>query len=169
MKTSTLNDDVPPVNADDVTIRAATVSDVPDIVRLLWDDKQGRRRESILREDSATYVSAFELIETDPNSQVFVATHHAAVVGCLQLTVIPGLSYRGIRRAVIEDVRVERSCRGRGVGDFLLAHAEARASGLGCKLIELFVHCERDDAHRFYERAGYTGAHRGFRKTLETN
>jgi GNAT superfamily N-acetyltransferase len=67
---------------------------------------------------------------------------------------------------MVEDVRVERSYRGRGIGGLLLSHAEAQATELGCKLVELFVHGDRDDTHRFYERAGYTGAHRGFRKAL---
>lgn len=166
MKTSTLNDDVSPVNADDVTIRAATVSDVPDIVRLLWDDEQGRARESVASDEADTYLSAFRRVEDDPNTQLFVALCDDVLVGCVQLTLIPGLSYRGIRRALVEDVRVSGTCRGRGIGGLILAHVEAVARKHGCELIELFVHGERDQAHRFYDKAGYAGAHRGFRKTL---
>jgi len=33
-------------------------------------------------------------------------------------------------------------------------------------VMKLFVHRNRTDAQRFYERAGYTGHHSGFRKTL---
>jgi GNAT superfamily N-acetyltransferase len=149
-----------------VAVRHATAEDVPEIVQLLWDDEQGRQRESTSLEQASNYLSAFEQIECDPNSQLFVATLDEAVVGCLQLTVIPGLSYRGIRRALVEDVRVAQSYRGRGLGGHLLSYAEAQATDLGCGLVELFVHSNRNDAHRFYERARYTGAHRGFRKKL---
>jgi len=149
-----------------VEVRAAEASDVKEITHLLWDDEQGSQRESILPDDATAYLSAFRRIESDPNSQLIVSKLDGAVVGCLQITVIPGLSYRGIRRALVEDVRVKPSDRGRGIGGLLLAHAEAKAIELGCNLMELFVHCARDDAHRFYEQAGYTGAHRGFRKFL---
>jgi GNAT superfamily N-acetyltransferase len=149
-----------------VVVRHAKAEDVPAIIRLLWDDEQGRQRESTSLEQASKYLSAFEQIDCDPNSQLFVATLDGAVVGCLQLTVIPGLSYQGIRRALVEDVRVAQSYRGRGLGGHLLSYAEAQATDLGCGLIELFVHSNRNDAHRFYERARYTGAHRGFRKNL---
>lgn len=168
MKTSITDVTADQMNTNSVQMRIATKSDVPEITLLLWDDEQGRKRESIALEDAATYLSAFEQIERDLNSRVFVATLESAVTGCLQLTVFPGLSYRGVRRALIEDVRVEKSCRGLGIGRILLAYAEAEAEKLGCKLMELFVHSDRDNAHRFYENAGYTGAHRGFRKVLGT-
>lgn len=166
MKTSRRNTSTRNANLGGVVVRTASASDVAAIVQMLWDDEQGRKRESNSAGDVSIYRSAFEQIDRDPNCQVFVATLDGAVVGCLQLTIIPGLSYRGIQRALVEDVRVARPCRGRGIGGLLLAHAEDQATALGCKMIELFVHGDRTDAHRFYERAGYTGAHRGFRKVL---
>ncbi|SDX91707.1 Ribosomal protein S18 acetylase RimI [Ruegeria halocynthiae] len=149
-----------------IALRHAQTADVPAIVHMLWDDEQGRQRETISQDQANTYLSAFEQIERDPNSQVLVATLEDTVIGSLQLTVIPGLSYQGVKRALVEDLRVAQSNRGQGVGRQLLAYAEAMATDLGCDLLELFVHGSRDGAHRFYERAGYTGAHRGFRKNL---
>lgn len=157
-----------PKPSDSVVVRRANAADVAIIVQMLWDDDEGRQRESISKNQASTYLSAFEQIERDPNSQVLVATINNTVVGCLQLTVIPGLSYRGVNRALVEDVRVLKSHRGRGIGNQMLAFAEAKATELGCGLIELFVHDGRSDAHRFYENAGYIGAHRGFRKHLES-
>lgn len=156
------------MNASDVTIRPAEAADVPAIVRLLWDDEQGQARESVAEADADAYRAAFSRIEQDQNTELLVAQEAdgGSVVGCLQLTVIPGLSYRGVMRALVEDVRVARHRRGGGIGALLLRHAEARAAERGCGLIELFVHAGRHDAHRFYERAGYGGAHRGFRKRL---
>lgn len=166
MDSSTPNIDKDQAETDAIEIRTATVDDVPEVIRLLWDDDHGRNRESIASDDVAAYQSAFREIESDTNSQVIVACQQGVVVGCLQITIIPGLSYRGVHRALIEDVRVDRSCRSRGIGKRLLDHAEAKAIERDCELLELFVHSDRDDAHRFYERAGYLGAHRGFRKIL---
>lgn len=149
-----------------VAIRLAVESDVRGIVQLLWDDAQGRLRESTAPDQAQVYVSAFRQIQQDPNSALFAAVCDDAVVGCLQLTTIPGLSYKGLRRALIEDVRVATGCRGQGIGARMLAHAEAEARRRGCGLIELFAHSDRSDAHRFYARAGYAGTHRGFRKPL---
>lgn len=166
MRTSKSEPMLGPIDMDGIVLRNATGDDVAAIVEMLWDDEQGRQRESISRDDSGTYLSAFEQIDHDPNSKVIVAAHNDVVIGCMQLTIIPGLSYRGIRRALVEDVRVARPCRNHGIGGLLLAHAEAMAAETGCQMIELFVHAGRTDAHRFYEKAGYIGAHRGFRKIL---
>ncbi len=43
--------------------------------------------------------------------------HHGAVVGVLQLTIIPYLTYEGGRRALIEGVRVAAGSRVRRGGD----------------------------------------------------
>ena len=149
-----------------VATRRANAADIATMVHMLWDDEQGRQRESISQDQASIYRSAFDQIERDPNSQVLVATIDDTVIGCLQLTIIPGLSYQGIKRALVEDVRVAKSHRGQGIGHQMLAFAEAQATDLGCGLIELFVHEGRGAAHRFYESAGYIGAHRGFRKKL---
>ena len=69
----------------------------------------------------------------DPNIQLVVAEDgEGAVVGCLQLCILPGLSSQGASRGLIEDVRVASHCRSRGIGEQMVqwAVAEARAQGL---------------------------------------
>ena len=54
-----------------------------------------------------SYFTAFETVERDPNIQLVVAEEgEGAVVGCLQLCILPGLSSQGASRGLIEDVRV---------------------------------------------------------------
>jgi GNAT superfamily N-acetyltransferase len=84
----------------------------------------------------------------------------------MQLTLIPGLSRGGMRRALVEAVRVRADLRSRGIGAALMAHVEQRAKQAGCGLIQLTTDRQRLDAHRFYERLGYAASHVGMKKKL---
>ena len=84
-----------------------------------------------------------------------------AVIGCLQLCILPGLSSQGASRGLIEDVRVASHCRGQGIGEQLVQWALVVARSRGCKLVELLTHHTRADAQRFYERLGFARSHVG--------
>jgi len=71
------------------------------------------------------------------------------------------LSSQGAPRALIEDVRVARHCRSRGIGEQLVQWAIAEAQARDCKLVELFTHNTRVDAQRFYKRLGFQASHVG--------
>jgi len=58
-------------------------------------------------------------------------------------------------RAWIEDVVVDESARGLGMGDALVAAAMERARELGARNIDLTSRASRVAAHRLYERAGF--------------
>ena len=83
--------------------RDARRDEVPRIVALLADDELGAGRETGV--DDA-YLGAFDDIAADPRSRLIVADVDGQVAGTLQLTVLPGLSRHGMRRAQIEGVRV---------------------------------------------------------------
>ncbi len=144
-----------------VTIRRARREDVGVIVGMLADDPLGSARERIEDPLPPCYFRAFEALEDDPNIQLVVAEQGGAVVGCLQLCILPGLSSQGASRALIEDVRVVTHCRSRGIGEQLVQWAVAEARARGCKLIELFTHNTRVDAQRFYKRLGFQPSHVG--------
>jgi ribosomal protein S18 acetylase RimI-like enzyme len=145
-----------------VEIRPARRDDVPAIVAMLADDALGRSRERIEDPLPSSYFQAFERVERDPNIQLVVAEGEGgAVVGCLQLCILPGLSSQGASRALIEDVRVASHCRSRGIGELLVQWAVAEARGKGCKLVELLTHNTRVDAQRFYARLGFQASHVG--------
>ena len=143
------------------TIRSARRDDVAIIVDMLADDPLGSARERIEDPLPPTYFRGFEAIEKDSNIQLVVAEEGGSVIGCLQLCVLPGLSSQGAPRALIEDVRVARHCRGRGIGEQLVQWAIAEAQARGCKLVELFTHNTRVDAQRFYKRLGFQASHVG--------
>ena len=145
-----------------VTIRRARRDDVGSIVAMLADDPLGRARERLEDPLPQVYFDAFERVAHDPNIQLIVAEDgEGAVVGCLQLCILPGLSSQGSSRGLLEDVRVASHCRSRGIGEQLVQWAVAEAHARGCKLVELLTHHTRVDAQRFYERLGFARSHVG--------
>jgi ribosomal protein S18 acetylase RimI-like enzyme len=145
-----------------VAIRRARRDDVETIVKMLADDTLGGPRERLETPLPAAYFAAFEKVERDPNLALVVAEGEGgAVIGCLQLCILPGLSSQGASRGLIEDVRVASHCRGQGIGEQLVQWALAEAGSRGCKLVELLTHHTRIDAQRFYERLGFARSHVG--------
>jgi ribosomal protein S18 acetylase RimI-like enzyme len=144
-----------------VTIRRARQGDVGAIVAMLADDPLGGERERIEDPLPSSYFRAFEALEINSSIQLVVAEAGGAVVGCLQLCILPGLSSQGASRALIEDVRVASGRRSRGIGQQLVQWAVAEAQARGCKLVELLTHHTRVDAQRFYKRLGFQPSHVG--------
>jgi GNAT superfamily N-acetyltransferase len=145
-----------------VSPRRACRGDVDAIVRMLADDPLGSGREHLADPLPAYYFGAFEALDRDPNIHLVVAVDgESAVVGCLQLCVLPGLSSQGASRGLIEDVRVAAHCRSRGIGEQKVQWAIAEARTRGCKLVELLTHDTRVDAQRFYVRLGFAPSHVG--------
>lgn len=151
----------------DLEIRPAEAGDLPAIVALLADDPLGARRERLADPLPESYTAAFAEIEADPRNELVVAERDGAVVGCLQLTFIPGLSRQGAERAQIESVRVARSERGQGLGRVLFEWAIARARARGCHLVQLTTDKSRPEALKFYESLGFAASHEGMKLALE--
>ena len=149
------------MTANSISIRRARREDVDEIVAMLADDALGRARERIETPLPDSYFQAFEKLDADPNIKLVVAEEEGAVVGCLQLCILPGLSSQGASRGLIGDVRVDSSRRSRGIGEQLVRWAVDEARAQGCKLVELLTHHTRVDAHRFYERLGFSRSHIG--------
>ncbi|BCM68099.1 MULTISPECIES: GNAT family N-acetyltransferase [Streptomyces] len=148
----------------DLDIRDATGDDLPAIVAMLADDPLGAQRES--PDDLAPYRSALERLAADPNQHLVVAVREGRVIGTLQLTIIPGLSHKGATRALIEGVRIHADERGSGLGSRLIEWAIDTARRLDCRMVQLTSDKTRTDAHRFYERLGFTASHEGFKLRL---
>ncbi len=155
-----------PNQSGPVTIRLAVESDLAAIVRLLTDDPLGAGREQCGETVALDYVEAFAAIDRQDGNHILVCERAGQVIGCLQLTFIPGLSRRGMLRAQIEGVRVATAERGQGIGARLFEHAFVMAERAGCGLVQLTSDLSRPDAHRFYARLGFTASHAGFKRPL---
>lgn len=161
-------------SAPELTFRESRREDLVDIVRMLADDPLGARREEFTSPLPDSYGKAFEAIDSDPNQELIVVEidgesgeeESRRVVGVLQLTFIPYLTYRGSWRALIEGVRVDSSMRSAGVGRRLFEHAIDRARNRGCRLVQLTTDKSRPDALRFYESLGFVASHEGMKLHL---
>ncbi|MEI7546811.1 MAG: GNAT family N-acetyltransferase [Actinomycetota bacterium] len=93
-----------------------------------------------------------EMVQS-PASYVLVARLDGRIVGTLTLVVfrIP----TGVR-AWIEDVVVDDSARGHGVGDQLNRFALDIAREKGAKTVDLTSRPSREAANRLYQRIGFT-------------
>ena len=149
----------------DVTVREATQGDLSAIAALLADDGLGRRREA---DDVAVYQAAFARMSAQSQNVYLVADSAGEVLGCLQYTVIHGLSRAGASRAQIEGVRVAATARGKKIGETMMQVAIDRARDDGCTLIQLTTDQRRVDARRFYERLGFEASHFGMKMGLDT-
>ena len=150
-----------------VSFRRAVREDLPAIVRLLADDPLGAKRESNATPLPDGYYSAFDAIDRDPNNELVVVESDAhAVVGVLQLTFIPSITYLGGWRALIEGVRIAAELRSGGVGKRLFEWAIGRARERGCHVVQLTSDKSRADAIRFYERLGFVASHEGLKLHL---
>jgi len=150
-----------------VTLRRARAADIADIVGLLADDPLGAARDGVrTAADLAVYERAFALIDGDPAELLVVAEAGGAVAGTMQLLFLPGLSRRGALRAQVEAVRVDAPWRGHGLGSAMIRWGTGEARRRGCALVQLTSDKSRADAHRFYERLGFTASHEGMKLTL---
>ncbi|MGA3216210.1 MAG: GNAT family N-acetyltransferase [Acidimicrobiales bacterium] len=99
--------------------------------------------------------SALQEIVSSPTSSLLVArlaSHPDVIVGAITVLVyrIPtGL------HAVIEDVVVDESARGHGVGGALVQAAVELARGRGARHVNLTSRASRQAANRLYQRAGF--------------
>ncbi|NIZ00789.1 GNAT family N-acetyltransferase [Thalassospira lucentensis] len=155
----------------DITFRYATRDDLPAIVALLADDEKGKTREELTDPLPNAYYAAFDAMASQstaglPN-QYLLACHGSDIVGCLQLTLIAGLSRRGQLRAQIEAVRVSSTMRSQKIGEKLILESISLSKSLGAALIQFTTDKTRKDAHRFYERLGFVASHEGMKLQLK--
>lgn len=149
-----------------LTFRKATKNDVPDIVRLLADDILGSKRESTGEGVAPSYYEAFDAINRDGNQMLIMAEMGGKIVGTLQISYITNMSHYGAKRAMIEGVHVDASLRSQGIGRSMMEWAIAEARKNHCRFVQLTSNKQRKDAHRFYERLGFSASHEGFKLDL---
>lgn len=153
------------IETESLLFRQARPEDVAAIVNMLADDKLGATRET---PGDPVYDTVFAEIEADPNNELWVIEGpDGRVLGFLQLTIIPGLSRNGARRAMIESVRVHDDLRGQGVGRWLFEKAIDRSREREAQLVQLTSDKARPDAIRFYESLGFVASHEGLKLKLD--
>lgn len=144
-----------------ITVREAGTEDAEVLARLQaeMDDRTlvgdayevAAMREVLL--DMAAYPFFKAYLVQDANGEV---------VGTFSLLVFGSPSHQGTRQALLDAVVVTRSRRGEGIGEAMLNEALRIASDAGCYKMMLSSNLKRMDAHRFYERLGFSQHGVGF-------
>lgn len=150
----------------DLLIREARAEDLEAIIRLHEEDELGSHGDVWSPETRPAYEAAFAAIQRSPENRLFVAVDGPEIVGTFQLTFIPNLTGRGALRVKVESVKVKGARRSTGIGARMMAFAEDHARTHGARAMELTSNKTRKDAHRFYERLGFSRSHEGFKKKL---
>ena len=150
----------------DLTFRRATAADLEDIVALLADDELGRKREDPDPPLNPRYIDAFAAIDADRNQFLAVVEEGGEIVGCLQLSFIPGLSRLGLWRGQIESVRISSARRGGGLGRRMFEWAIEECRKRRCEIVQLTTDKSRAEARRFYEGLGFVASHEGMKLAL---
>jgi GNAT superfamily N-acetyltransferase len=94
----------------------------------------------------------------DPNTELFVSELEGRVHGTALVSLCADVMFGIQPFAVVENVIVEESVRGKGLGAALFRHIEAFCLAKNCSKIMLLSSIHRVQAHRFFEQAGFVGS-----------
>jgi ribosomal protein S18 acetylase RimI-like enzyme len=131
-----------------VTIGIEVLSEVTDEVVEAF----GQLLPQVSRSAKPLDASALATIVASPAVTVLVARSEGRIIGSLTLAMFPVPS--GLR-AWIEDVVVDNSARGHGVGNLLISEALRLAREARARTVDLTTRPTREAAGRLYERAGF--------------
>ena len=99
---------------------------------------------------------AFEQILKSQDLHIFVREGNSAVVATTYLNVIPNITRSASPYAVIENVVVEESLRGTGLGKMIMADTLQAAWDAGCYKAMLLTGSHKAATHAFYRAAGFS-------------
>lgn len=132
-------------------MRVALQSDLPDVLELYA--QLGQDDGSILDLSEATRI--FNIMKTYPDYRVYLAVLDEKTVGTFTLLIMDNIAHKGAKSAVLEDVVVSETLRGKGVGTLMMDYAGKLAKQKGCYKLAFSSNKNRTDAHRFYEKLGF--------------
>ena len=105
--------------------------------------------------------TVFERMAAYPDYVLYVAEAGGALVGTFALLIMDNIGHMGRPSAIVEDVAVDPSRHGGGVGRWMMARALEIGRQKGCYKLVLSSNLKREKAHAFYraldfEQHGYS-------------
>lgn len=134
---------------EDLVIRRAVSRDASAIERLY--------RQLVTNPQVHVTPARVAEVETDPNTALLVADQQGQVCATALVAFCADVMFADQPFAVVENVVVESSVRGQGIGAALLRQIESLCLKKNCSKMMLLSSAGRAEAHRFFERAGFTG------------
>lgn len=131
--------------------REARSGDFEDVIRLY---RQLHPEDPVLQDSSDE--EAFERILRSPGLHLFVLELNGVVVATTYLNVIENLTRSASPYAVIENVVVEESMRGTGLGKEIVDGTLRAAWDAGCYKATLTTGSHNPATHSFYRVCGFS-------------
>ena len=141
-------------------LRFARTEDVPGLLQLLRQVGQVHHagRPDIFRSDAQKYGASQVIAMLDkPNAPIFVAAEGDRVLGycfCQRKTHEKDPVLQDSNELYIDDLCIEETCRGQGIGKQLYEAACRYAGQMGCQRVTLNVWCCNESAMAFYRSLG---------------
>ncbi len=129
-------------------------------VKLAWPVMK-QLRSSISQQEFEARVTAAQ----NCGYRLFTAIQDETIVGAVGFRVVDDLAWG--HHLYIDDLVVNESSRGKGIGKSLIDFIKSEALIEGCTSIRLCSALTRDDTHRFYEREGMSKQSYAFRVIVE--
>ncbi len=140
-------------------IRKATLADSSKIQDLL---------QQMEYPDTGNFIQKkMEILLLHPDEALFVYEASGEVLAFISIHFIPQLALEG-DFARISYFAVDETARSKGIGKEMEAYCVALAQERNCDRIELHSHSRRTEAHRFYNRQGYTEVPKYLVKSLKS-
>lgn len=134
--------------------REARADDLDDLMRLYHQLNPG---DPLTVDGSGV---AFARIVSSPGLSIFVVELDGAIVATTYLNVIPNLTRSASPYAVIENVVVEESLRGMGIGKQVMEHTHQAAWDAGCYKVMLMTGSDNPRTHAFYRACGLSSEYK---------
>lgn len=128
--------------------REARAGDLNALMRLYQQLNPG---DPLLVDGSA---ATLDRIVDSSGLSIFVVESDGAIVATTYLNVIPNLTRAACPYAVIENVVVEESLRGKGFGKRIMEHTMRAAWDAGCYKVMLMTGSDNPGTHAFYRACG---------------
>ena len=130
----------------------ATHSDIPELVELL---NSLFEQEAEFEPNSEIQSKALSKIILDPKiGIILIAKEDDKILGMVNLLFTESTAL-GSKVALLEDLVVLSSSRGRGLGSQLIDYAISEAKKANCKRITLLTDIKNTKAQSFYQKKGF--------------
>jgi len=132
-------------------IRAAANSDASQIYQLMTQLQQFAGVEVV---EEAAFTRQFKQALADPRFRAFVAEESGTIKGVITVWLRESL-FHGEPVALIDELIIDESSRGQGIGSQLIDHVVTYCAGLGCEEVEVSTEADNLAARDFYARRGF--------------
>ena len=130
-----------------ITVRLATSTDAPVVVELIGELAGSYGETSPITQEFVGEYLAF------PGNSILLAEENGRVAGLLSYSLRPNL-YHAANSALIEELVVRESARGRGVGGALMSELLRRLPSQRCAEVSVTTMPDNEGAIRFYRSHG---------------